>query len=238
MLSWFPRPRPVPISPPLAMAKAALIGWYPVAVGSLHGLSQMVTRSLHVGELAPREVGGGAEQRGADHEVGGARGRHPQHHDEQGEEHQRRAEVVLRHHDHHGHAPGHEHGAEVLGLGQVERTEAERAHGQQLALVDQVGREEDRQHDLGDLAGLEADRPHVDPDLRAVDLATDVGDERQDEQPDADEGERVAVASQRTQPPHDDQGAHERGRRPPRSTPPGDRPGARAGADTADRAWW
>ena len=27
MLSWLPRPRPVPINPPLAMANAALIGW-------------------------------------------------------------------------------------------------------------------------------------------------------------------------------------------------------------------
>ena len=73
---------------------------------------------LHVAERAEGDVRAPGEQQHAHGQVRRPLGRHPDQHQEQREEQQRRAEVALQHHDHEGHAPGDEHRAEVLGVGQ------------------------------------------------------------------------------------------------------------------------
>ena len=57
-----------------------------------------------------------------------------------------------------------QHGAEVLRIRQGDGSEPPAADGQQLALLDEVRREEDGQEDLGELPGLEVDRSDADPD--------------------------------------------------------------------------
>ena len=84
--------------------------------------------------------------------------------------------------------------------------EVHRLEGQRLAVLDEVAGEEDGEGDLGELAGLEADRPDLDPDLGAADLLAETGHERQQQQHDADEQERVAVAGEVAGPAHDDEG--------------------------------
>ncbi len=48
-------------------------------------------------------------------------------------------------------------------FGKVERPDLPRAHGEQLAPLDEVRGEEDGQRDLGELAGLEVDRTDLHP---------------------------------------------------------------------------
>ena len=90
----------MPATPPHAIANQLWTTWKPLAVGSAHGSSQIVDAVLHVGELRSSDVRADREQHGADAEVRGPLGGDPQHHDEQGEEQQRRAEVLLGDHDH------------------------------------------------------------------------------------------------------------------------------------------
>ena len=77
-------------------------------------------------------------------------------------------------------------GPRCLRSGSTGRNRGQRGHGQQLALLDQVGGEEDGQGDLGELAGLEADRPERHPDAGAVDGLADAGDQRQQQQAEPD----------------------------------------------------
>ena len=96
-------------------------------------------------------------------------------------------------------------GPRCFGIGQS-RTEARpRRHAEQLAPLDEVRREEDGEHDLGELAGLEVDRSDVRPDASTVDLAADHRRERRHQQQQAEQEERVAVALQITRAADDDQ---------------------------------
>ena len=98
----------------------------------------------------------------------------------------------------------------MLGVGQG-RTEARpRRHAEQLAPFDEVRREEDGEHDLGELARLEVDRADVRPDASTVDLAADDRRERRHQQQQAEQEERVAVALQIARPADDDQRGDER----------------------------
>ena len=76
----------------------------------------------------------------------------------------------------------------------------------------QVAREEDRQHDLGDLTGLETQRPQHDPDPRAVDGAAQAGHEGQQQKAETDDHCGVGVAAQHPmvldQPDHRDRAEH------------------------------
>ena len=128
---------------------------------------------LHVGERRPGEQRAGGEQAGADDEVGAAAGGDPEHRDEQCEEQQRRAEVLLRHDDHERDAPGRKdrgHDAQrQLGDGERPDPAYDREQG---AVLDEVGGEEQRQRDLGELARLEVDGTEAHPQASAVDRAS------------------------------------------------------------------
>ncbi len=114
-----PRPSPRPPMPPSAMANQPRRIWNPPGPsGSAHGLSH---ESMRCWTWAKRQKANSApsgEEAEADREEAGLPGRDPQHHHEQGEEQQGRAEVLLGHDHDHGHAPGHDHGPEVLGVGE------------------------------------------------------------------------------------------------------------------------
>ena len=70
------------------------------------------------------------------------------------------------------------------------------ADDQQLARVAQVAGQEDDDRDLGELGGLEGQRPEADAEVGAVDLRADPGQARQQQHPDPDRGDGVAVALQ------------------------------------------
>ena len=134
----------------------------------------------------------------------------PDHHHEQGEEQQRRAEVALVDHHDEGDEPGGDHRAQVLRVGEPQRADLPDAGGDELALVGEVGGEEDGQDDLGDLAGLEVDRSDPDPDAAAVDGLADARQQGEQQQADAEHGEGVAVALERAGALHQPERRHER----------------------------
>lgn len=61
-------------------------------------------------------------------------------------------------------------------------TDPTRRDGEELALVDEIGREEDDQQQLRDLDRLELERGEVDPQPRPVDVLTDARKKRRDQQ--------------------------------------------------------
>ena len=76
---------------------------------------------------------------------------------------------------------------------------------EQLALLDEVRREEHGERDLGELAGLEVHRAQLHPESRAVDVAAEHGRERQQQEHDADQRDRVAQAFEVTRPANHEQ---------------------------------
>ena len=91
----------------------------------------------------------------------------------------------------------------------MQRTDLPRPAGDQLAVVGEVAGEEDGEGELGELARLEVDRADAHPDACPAERTADAGDERQDEQGDADEQERPAVAGEVGSPLHDGERQHE-----------------------------
>ncbi len=99
----------------------------------------------------------------------------------------------------------------MLRIGDPEAADASRAGGEELALVDEVRREEHDEQYLRCFPGLEVHRPDPHPEPRSVDLRTDPWERRQQQRGDAEQQERVLVALERAHVAHDDQGEHERG---------------------------
>ena len=112
------------------------------------------------------------------------RRRDVEHRDEDPVVEERAAEIVGREEDEHRAAPDHEQRPPVL-------QPPLREH---LALLAEVGREEDDERDLPELARLELEPAEVDPEPRAVDRLADPGRQRQEEQEDRRDSEDVLVA--------------------------------------------
>ena len=85
-------------------------------------------------------------------------------------------------------------GPRCLGSGSGDRPDASAAHREELALLHEVGREEEGQEDLGELAGLEVDRADAHPDAGAEVLPADAGHEREQQKGEAEEPDGPAVA--------------------------------------------
>lgn len=85
-----------------------------------------------------------------------------------------------------------------------------RGDREELAPLVQERREEDHEQDLGDLARLERERPEPHPDARPVDRAADSGDERQQQEREADEAGGVAEPVQDPVVRQQHQDGHER----------------------------
>ena len=139
---------------------------------------------VHVGDALVDERGAADEEDETREHVRRASGRGVHHREEDPELQQGAAEVVRLHEHEHRGAPEQEQRPEIL----------EPALRERLALVAQVGGEEDDQHDLRELAGLELERADLDPQPRAVDRLADPRDRRQRHQDDRGDPEQVLVA--------------------------------------------
>ena len=151
-----------------------------------HGSTQLCTRSWTwenswYAMAAPDDEH--AERRD---EVRRALGRDVEHRREHREEQQRRPEVLLAHHHEDRHAPREQQRAEVLRVGDHQAPDATAPGREQLALVDEVRGEEDDEQHLRGLARLEVHRPGAHPEARAVDLAPDSREQRQQQRDHAD----------------------------------------------------
>ena len=137
---------------------------------------------LDVRERQPPDVGTDREQDDPQQEVRPSPGRDPYHHDEHTEEEQRRAHVAFEQQHRQRGAPREEQGPEILHAGEPEPPDTGR---QQLAALREIGREEDHDQDAAELGGLELKEPEVHPQPCSVDLVTEAGDDRQEQQHDA-----------------------------------------------------
>ena len=149
----------------------------------VHGLEPDRDPLVDVRDLAVGDAAAGDEEPEPDRDEREARGRDVEHREEDPEVEERRAEVVRGDEDEHRRAPDQEQRAEVL-------QPPLREH---LALLAQVGGEEDDQQDLRELARLELERADVHPEPRAVDGRAEPGQARQEEQHDRADAEEVLV---------------------------------------------
>ena len=137
----------------------------------------------HVAERAGGQHGARGERDQTDDDPAFPAGGRVQHGHEHGEEHERSAQVTL--HDQHAHRsdPHHDDGAEVLDAGQLQPQHLPAAHGQPVAVIEQVCGEEEREEQFGELARLElAQSRNPDPDARAVHLHADERQHRGEQQ--------------------------------------------------------
>ena len=136
-----------------------------------------------VRHLLVRAVAAGDEERDPDDDEREARRRDVEHREEDPVVEKRRAEVVRRDEHEHAAAPDDEQRPDVLEPRLRER----------LALLAQVGGEEDDQEDLRELARLELDRADAHPEPCAVDRRAEPGHARQEQQRDRRDPEQVLV---------------------------------------------
>ena len=101
-------------------------------------------------------------------------------------------------------------GARCLAGGSRKGPDPGRRHLEQLALLVQVGREEDHDEDLAELGRLEAERSDLDPQARAVDGLPDPRDHRQHQQDQPEQADRVGVGVEHLVVPNDHQRRRER----------------------------
>src|SRR5665213_900449 len=104
-------------------------------------------------------------------------GRDPQHRNEEREEQQSEADVVLRAENRHGESPREENRQQYLWRDDLVSTDSLRRCRQQFAIGGEVRGEEEDQQDLGDLDGLKRNRPDNDPESGSIDVLTDVWNE-------------------------------------------------------------
>ncbi len=140
------------------------------------------------------EVGADEEEEHPDDDEAEAPGRHVEQRQEGGEEHQRAAEVADEDEQEHRGAPDDQHRAEVFERRQGDAEDPPRPDDQHLAVLPQVGGEEDDDRDLRELGRLEGDRADLDPEVGAVHLFADPRQARRQQQQDADRGDDVPVA--------------------------------------------
>ena len=133
-------------------------------------------------EVRGREPGRREEQGRSDEQPGGTVGGHVQDDDEQAEQQDRGAQVLLKDQDADARAPHDEQRAQVSGARQAHPQDLAARQGQVVPVGHEVGGEEDRQQHLGQLGRLEAHRADPDPDAGAVDALADPRDEGQDEE--------------------------------------------------------
>ena len=105
--------------------------------------------------------GAGEEQGAADDQPAGTLGGDVEHDQEEAEEQQARAEVVLEDQDAEADQPHGQDRAEVAPARQVDEEHPAPGQGQRVAVQHEVAGEGDHQQHLGDLAGLEAERAEV-----------------------------------------------------------------------------
>ena len=96
-------------------------------------------------------------------------GRHIQHGHEHGEEHQRRTKIMLHDQNAHGDDPHHDDRSHVLNTRQLQAQDLLASDRELVAMVEQVGCEEERKEQLGEFAGLELSKTrNLHPNTRSV----------------------------------------------------------------------
>ena len=114
---------------------------------------------LHVGETGVEEDGGGQGKDARDDEVGLAAAGHVEHGQEDAEEHEGAAQVLLEDDHQKGQAPHEEHGQQGAEVRYSQMPDAGGEHREHSAVLGQVARQEDDEADLRHFAGLEGKRP-------------------------------------------------------------------------------
>ncbi len=130
----------------------------------------------------------------AEQDPAGPLGGDVEHHHEQAEEQEGRAQVVLEDQDQQAEQPDHDDRAEVAAARQVQAHEPAAGQRQGVPLDHQVAGEEHRQDDLGELAGLDGEAAHPDPDLGAEVLLPGREEGRRGEQDQGQHHRDVGVA--------------------------------------------
>ena len=120
----------------------------------------------------PRQECAGRKQTTADSEDDPAFACDPQHHDEQGEEQERRSQIALQ--DHHAERT-RPRGTDRCKVAKLEPS------SEQISRVDQVCGEKRSKREFGKLARLKIDRPDTGPDAGSVDLASKPRHQRKDQ---------------------------------------------------------
>ncbi len=168
-----------------------------------------VDARLHVSEREVRGRRADREEHEAHDHVADAPRRRVDHHEEDPEEQQARAQVLLGDEHEQRDGPHEQQRPELLERRHPDAQDAPRRDRQQFAVLGEVGGEEEHDEDLGDLAGLERQRSETKPELRAVHLAADEGG--QHEQRDRREHDRVLVAREGLERAHRHERRHEYG---------------------------
>ena len=166
---------------------------------------------LHVVEEAIEDHAARSRQRQAQDHVAQAARAHVDHGEEDPEEQQRAAQVLLEDDHEHGHEPHAYHGQHGTPVGhrQAQRPAPEGA--QHLAVVCEVARQEEHDAYLGQLAGLEAHPGDGQPDAAAVVLAADHRQHGAQQQEQAHQQDHVAVARELFDAGNEHDGEHHAG---------------------------
>ncbi|CAB4690419.1 unannotated protein [freshwater metagenome] len=122
------------------------------------------------------------KQAATHHEETDALGCHPQHHNKQGEEQQRGAEVFLEHHHNNRHCPRHKNGSKVTQLRQCDAENANVSLHDELSAFCEICSEENGQKNFCELARLEVDGPDAHPNARTTTGETKTRNQRQQQQ--------------------------------------------------------
>ena len=139
-----------------------------------------------------------------------ARG-HIQHDDEHQEQHERAAQILFQHNDEEGQRPHEQQRQKRLQAGQVNRAHAPCEHGEHLAILRQIGRQEKHDEYLRQFARLEGKTGDGQPQAAAVDLGADPGKHRRKQQQHTDDHERVLVIGKPVQVAHQHEHQHQGG---------------------------
>ena len=134
-----------------------------------------------------------------------------EHRQEDPEEQQRGAEILLDDDDHEGDRPHRDHRRQIRDGRQPQRTDACVLLDQQRSVLRQVAGKEDDQDHLEQLGRLAAERPELDRQALPIDLRAE--HEGQQQQPDADGGPCVLVATQPAIRADDDRECRQHGQR-------------------------
>ncbi len=142
----------------------------------LRGIERMqpcVDARAHVAEDVRRRHGAHGERDETDENPAFASRGDIQHGDEHREEHQRGAQIVLHDEHAHRHDPHHDDRPQILDARKLETEHLLAADRELVAVVEQIGGEEERQEQLGELTRLERTQSgDLHPDARAVLLGT------------------------------------------------------------------
>ncbi len=163
---------------------------------------------LHVRERDVADRPADREEEAAGEQVPDPSAGDPEQHDEHAEEEHRGAEVAFEEQDREGGTPREQQRAEILRAREAEPSDARL---EELALGREERGQEDDDQDLPELGRLERDRPEVGPQTGSVHGQPDPGDDRQEQEDQAEQADRVRVAVEDAVVADEHEGQHERG---------------------------